>query len=369
MKFELIKQSGGARLGKIKMLRGDIATPAFMPVGTYGTVKSMLPEELSTLGADIILVNAYHLLSRPGEDLINEMGGIHKFMGWDGPILMDSGGFQVFSLSSLNKVSEKGVEFRSPIDGSKIILTPESSVNFQLTCGVDIVMIFDECPPHDASYEKTKASMEMSLRWAERSSATFSGSNRSSNSALFGIVQGGSFLDLRERSLLGLGKIGFDGMAIGGLAVGEPESTRLEVLGHLSGMLPNDKPRYLMGVGTPLDLLKSIALGIDMFDCVIPTRHARTGQLFTNNGPVNLRNSKYRHQNAPIDELCHCYTCKNFTAAYLYHLDKCNEILGVRLNTIHNLHFYLNLMSDIRNHIAADNFENFMYEFISKYSA
>ncbi len=368
MKFELLNQSGQARLGKLKLPRGEIQTPAFMPVGTYGTVKSMLPNELKDIGAEIILVNAFHLLSRPGEELIQKMGGIHQFIGWDGPILMDSGGFQVFSLSSLNKVTEEGVEFRSPVDGAKIMLSPESSIHFQLTCGVDIVMVFDECPPHDASYDKTKSSMELSLRWADRSLEKFHDIDTGKKSSLFGIIQGGSFLDLREKSFIQLEKKGFDGLAIGGLAVGEPEAERLKVLNHLSNMLPSHLPRYLMGVGTPVDLVKSIAMGVDMFDCVIPTRHARTGQLFTSSGPINLRNSKYRSYDGPIDELCECFTCKNFTVAYLYHLDKCNEILGIRLNTTHNLHYYLNLMSEIRKQIASSNYENFMHEFIIKFN-
>lgn len=330
-----------------------------MPVGTYGTVKAMTPEELQELGAEIILGNTFHLMLRPGTDVIQAHGDLHDFMHWQKPILTDSGGFQVFSLGDMRKITEKGVDFRSPIDGSKVFMGPEESMQVQRKLGADIVMVFDECTPYPASEEEARQSMELSLRWAERSRDAH-GDNPS---ALFGIVQGGMYEGLREASLEGLKQIGFDGYAVGGLSVGEPPADRWRVLDHLSSRLPGDKPHYLMGVGTPEDIVESVARGIDMFDCVMPTRNARNGHLFTHQGVVRIRHAAHQYDDSPVDPLCECYTCRNYSRAYLRHLDKCNEILGARLNTIHNLYYYQKLMRDIRGAIENGRFDAFRKEF------
>jgi queuine tRNA-ribosyltransferase len=358
MRFDLLATDGGARRGRIEFRRGTIETPAFMPVGTYGTVKAMTPEELETIGAEIILGNTFHLLLRPGIEVIRAHGGLHGFTHWQRPILTDSGGFQVWSLKSLRKITEKGVQFRSPVNGDLIDLTPERSIEMQDALGADVVMVFDECTAYPADHDAARESMELSLRWARRSRAAFDALKRDtgSDAALFGIVQGGVHHDLRQRSLSGLVDIGFPGYAIGGLAVGEPEEERLAVLEHLAPTLPADRPRYLMGVGTPSDLVKAVARGVDMFDCVIPTRHARNGQLFTSEGPLNIRNSRFQADTGPIDPRCDCYSCRNYSRAYLRHLQQCNEILGARLATLHNLHYYLKLMARLRAAIEAGRF-------------
>jgi len=359
MEFELLGRSGPARRGRLRFARGEVETPAFMPVGTYGTVKAMTPEELVDLGAQIILGNTFHLWLRPGTEVILAHGDLHDFTHWEGPILTDSGGFQVFSLGDLRKITEEGVHFRSPIDGSKVFMGPEESMQVQRELGADIVMIFDECTPFPATEEAARKSMELSLRWAERSKAAH-GDNPA---ALFGIVQGGMYEALREQSLNGLEEIGFDGYAVGGLSVGEPAEDRVRVLDHLRDRLPLEKPRYLMGVGTPEDIVESVRRGIDMFDCVMPTRNARNGHLFTHSGVVRIRNAVHRLDTGPVDPLCDCYTCQNYSRAYLRHLQRCNEILGARLSTIHNLYYYQKLMADIRGAIEADVFENFRAEF------
>jgi queuine tRNA-ribosyltransferase len=362
MQFELIKGSSGPRRGKITFPRGTIETPAFMPVGTYGTVKAMTPEELKGLGAEIILGNTFHLMLRPGTEIIKKHGDLHDFMNWDKPILTDSGGFQVFSLAKLRKITEEGVKFNSPIDGQKIMLTPEKSMQVQRDLGSDIVMIFDECTPYPATEQEASDSMELSLRWAKRSKEAH-GDNPS---ALFGIVQGGMHTNLREKSAKELVDIGFDGYAIGGLSVGEPKDERNKVLEATTPVLPQDHPRYLMGVGTPEDIIESVRRGVDMFDCVIPTRHARTGFLYTSTGILKIRNSQYKDDIRPIDENCSCYTCKNYSRAYLRHLDKCKEILSSRLSTLHNLHYYQQLMKDIRSAIEEDRFDTYVKEFYEK---
>ncbi len=361
MKFELLREDGGARRGRISFRRGIIDTPAFMPVGTYGSVKAMTPEELEGLGAQIILGNTFHLLLRPGIDVIRAHGGLHTFTHWQRPILTDSGGFQVWSLQSLRKISEEGVEFRSPINGDLIELTPERSIEMQDALGADIVMVFDECTPYPADHATARKSMQLSLRWAKRSRAAFDARkrDRDSDAALFGIVQGGVHHDLRRESLAGLQGIDFPGYAVGGLAVGEPEAERLAVLEGLAPVLPGDRPRYLMGVGTPADLVKAVARGMDMFDCVIPTRHARNGQLFTSEGALNIRNSRFQADTGPIDAKCGCYACRHYSRSYLRHLQQCNEILGARLATIHNLHFYLELMDRMRTAIETGRFAAF----------
>jgi len=330
-----------------------------MPVGTYGTVKAMTPEELTGMGAEIILGNTFHLLLRPGTDVIRAHGDLHDFTHWEGPILTDSGGFQVFSLGKMRKITEKGVAFRSPVNGSKVFMGPEESMQIQRELGSDIVMIFDECTPYPATEEEARVSMELSLRWAGRSRIAH-GDNPS---ALFGIVQGGVFEHLREASLNGLTDIGFDGYAVGGLSVGEPPEDRWRVLDFLSDKLPQDKPHYLMGVGTPEDIVEAVRWGIDMFDCVMPTRNARNGHLFTHQGVVRIRNAVHEYDNGPVDPLCDCYTCKNYSRAYLRHLEKCNEILGARLNTIHNLFYYQTLMRDLRDAIEAGQLERFVSDF------
>lgn len=359
MKFDISQHSGLARRGRLTFPRGVVETPSFMPVGTYGTVKGMLPRDISDIGAQIILGNTFHLWLRPGTDIIKAHGDLHDFMGWQGPILTDSGGFQVFSLGAMRKVAEAGVTFKSPVNGDTVFLDPEISMKIQRDLGSDIVMIFDECTPYPATRTEARESMELSLRWAARSKVAH-GDNPS---ALFGIVQGGMYEDLRRESLAGLVDIGFDGYAIGGLSVGEPKDEMMHVLDHVASALPADRPRYLMGVGTPSDLLESVRRGIDMFDCVMPTRNARNGFLFTSRGVLKLRNSRHKHSTAPVDENCDCYTCQNFSRAYLHHLDKCNEILGSQLCTIHNLRYYQHHMAEIRAAIESDTLAQFSAEF------
>jgi queuine tRNA-ribosyltransferase len=358
VRFELLGQDGGARRGRLAFARGHVETPAFMPVGTYGTVKAMTAEELEEIGSEIILGNTFHLLLRPGVEVIQAHGGLHEFMHWRRPILTDSGGFQVFSLQKLRRVTERGVKFNSPVDGREIELTPESTIEVQHALNSDIVMVFDECTPYPVEHRAAEESMELSLRWAARSRTAFDRlkSAGPGDAALFGIVQGGVYADLRARSLDGLRAIGFPGYAVGGLAVGEPENERLRVLEALEPELPRDRPRYLMGVGTPADLVRAVARGIDMFDCVIPTRHARNGQMFTSEGRLNIRNAAHRSATGPLDPACPCYTCRNYSRAYLRHLQQCNEILGARLATIHNLHFFLALMRRVREAIEAGRF-------------
>jgi queuine tRNA-ribosyltransferase len=355
LRFESVASDGAARLGRLTTAHGTVDTPAFMPVGTYGTVKAMSPDELQALGAQIVLGNTFHLWLRPGLDVIAAHGGLHRFMGWQGPILTDSGGFQVFSLGALRKVTEEGVTFQSPVNGDACFLTPEESMRIQRVLDSDIVMVFDECTPYPASFEQARDSMQMSLRWAERSRKAHEGNGN----ALFGIVQGGVHETLRDESLAGLVRIGFDGYAIGGLSVGEPKAEMLRILRHTAPQLPADTPRYLMGVGTPQDIVEAVAAGVDMFDCVLPTRNARNGWLYTSEGVVKLRNARYRADLAPLDPACECYTCRNFTRAYLHHLQRVNEILGSRLNTLHNLHYYQRLMRDIREAIARQRFGAF----------
>ena len=359
MHYRVTNTDGNARLGEMAFSRGKVATPVFMPVGTYGTVKSMTPEELRDLGAEIILGNTFHLMLRPGMEVIRAHGDLHGFMHWDGPLLTDSGGFQVFSLGAMRKISEAGVNFRSPVDGSPIFMGPEESMAVQRDLGSDMVMIFDECTPYPASFAEAKASMELSLRWAGRSKAAH-GDNPS---ALFGIVQGGVYDELRRESAEGLQHIGFDGYAIGGLSVGEPKEDRRRVLETLLPKLPADKPRYLMGVGTPEDIVEAVALGLDMFDCVMPTRNARNGHLFTRHGVIRIRNSQYRQDPRPLDETCGCYTCRHYSRAYLRHLDRCGEMLGPRLNTIHNLYYYQWLMAGLREAIRQGELTRFIGQF------
>ncbi|MBT8422687.1 MAG: tRNA guanosine(34) transglycosylase Tgt [Gammaproteobacteria bacterium] len=366
--FDLLATDGNARRGQLRFPRGVIETPAFMPVGTYGTVKSMTPEEVSELGADIILGNTFHLLLRPGPEIIREHGGLHGFMHWDKPILTDSGGFQVWSLTSRRKLSEKGVEFAAPTDGSKVMLTPELSMEMQNALGSDIQMIFDECTDYPASEDEARRSMELSLRWAQRSRDRFDSLDNPER-ALFGIVQGGMYNNLRSESLDGLMQTGFEGIALGGLSVGETHEERLAVLDHMQPQLPADKPHYLMGVGYPTDILDAVARGIDMFDCVIPTRHARNGYLFTADGTLRIRNAMHRNDTRPLQGDCTCYTCRNYSRAYLRHLDQCGEMLGGRLNTIHNLHFYLQLMKEIRAAIENGEFASFDRDFRARLAA
>ena len=333
MKFSIHDTAGAARTGTLTLRRGNIRTPAFMPVGTYGSVKSVTPEEVADGGADIILGNTFHLMLRPGTDIIRRHGGLHEFMNWSAPILTDSGGFQVFSLSDLRKMGEEGVRFRSPVNGDEVLLTPEKSMEVQHDLNADITMIFDECTPYPATAVQARESMELSLRWAERSRRRFDelkSEEPERGEALFGIVQGGIYDDLRRISLDGLTAIGFDGYAVGGLAVGEPEAERHAVLDGLMPAMPADRPRYLMGVGTPLDIAEAVSRGIDMFDCVMPTRHARTGHLFTSQGVVKIRNAAHRDDTGPLDPECDCYTCRHYSRAYLRHLEKCGEILGSR---------------------------------------
>lgn len=366
LEFTLKKTSGKARRGEMKLNHGVVQTPIFMPVGTYGTVKAMAPNELEEIGSQIILGNTFHLWLRPGLDVIEKHGGLHQFMGWDKPILTDSGGFQVFSLKGLRKITEEGVKFASPINGDKLFLTPEVSMQIQRVLNSDIVMVFDECTPYKindrpATEEEAAKSMRMSLRWARRSKDEFV--RLGNPNALFGIVQGGMYEHLREESLEGLKEIGFHGYAVGGLSVGEPKEEMHRIMEKIVWQLPEDKPRYLMGVGTPEDLVEGVSQGIDMFDCVMPTRNARNGWLFTRYGDIKIRNSKYKDDLRPLDPTCDCYACKHFSRAYLHHLQKVNEILGARLNTIHNLHYYLHLMQEIRDALDTDRFEEWKAEF------
>jgi queuine tRNA-ribosyltransferase len=371
MKFEIDSSSGAARTGVLRFRRGDVKTPAFMPVGTYGTVKSVTPEEVKSGGADMILGNTFHLMLRPGSAIIRRHGGLHEFMNWHGPILTDSGGFQVFSLAAMRKLSEEGVAFRSPVNGDEVFLSPERSMQVQHDLNADVTMIFDECTPYPATEDQARESMQLSLRWADRSRRHFDelkGREPDRGEALFGIVQGGVYDDLRDESLAGLVDMGFDGYAVGGLAVGETEEERIAVLDHLVPAMPVDKPRYLMGVGTPLDIVDAVMRGIDMFDCVIPTRHARNAHLFTSGGVLKIRNARYADDTDPIDSNCSCYTCRHYSRAYLRHLEKCGEILGPRLATVHNLHYYQQLMIGIRSAIHDDSLDVLRKEMARRYA-
>jgi len=359
MNFELQATDSQARRGQLTFVRGTVETPAFMPVGTYGTVKAMTPEELREVGAEMILGNTFHLMLRPGTDVIRAHGDLHDFTHWDGPILTDSGGFQVFSLAELRRISEEGVRFQSPVNGDRVLMTPESSMQVQRELGADVVMIFDECTPYPATEQEAAASMELSLRWARRSRDAH-GDNPA---ALFGIVQGGMYPQLRARSAEGLMAIGFDGYAIGGLSVGEAEHERLQTLDATLPLLPHDRPRYLMGVGRPEDIVEAVRRGVDLFDCVMPTRNARNGFLYTRQGILRIRNARYRDDTGPVDPACSCYTCRNYSRAYLKHLDKCNEILGPRLATIHNLHYYQELMRGLRAAIERRALDEFVADF------
>ncbi|MBS1200084.1 MAG: tgt [Proteobacteria bacterium] len=363
MKFELIATDGAARRGRLSLARGSIETPVFMPVGTYGTVKGVTPEELEACGAEIILGNTFHLMLRPGTEVIGRHGGLHGFMAWRKPILTDSGGFQVYSLAAMRKVTEEGVRFRSPVDGAPVFLSPERSMEVQRSLDSDIVMVFDECTPYPASPRQAQESMELSLRWSARSRASHD--SLGGSGTLFGIVQGGMHDALRRASLEGLERIGFEGLAIGGLSVGEPEEERNRVLEALTPAMPAGKPRYLMGVGRPEDIVEAVHRGVDMFDCVIPTRHARNGHLFVPGGVINIRNARYADDTRPLDEACDCYTCRRYSRAYLRHLDKCGEMLGPRLATLHNLRFYLRLMEQIREAVQEGRFASFRREFLA----
>jgi queuine tRNA-ribosyltransferase len=352
MKFSLLATAGSARRGRLTLSHGIVETPVFMPVGTYGTVKAMAPNELVDIGAQIVLGNTFHLWLRPGMEVIRAHGGLHRFMGWQRPILTDSGGFQVFSLGDLRKITEEGVKFASPVNGDKLFMRPEDSMQIQHALNSDVVMIFDECTPYPADERQAGESMRLSLRWAQRSRDEH---NRLENAnALFGIVQGGMHEALRDESLAGLTGIGFDGYAIGGLSVGEPKEDFARVLAHTAPKLPTERPRYLMGVGTPEDIVFAVAQGIDMFDCVLPTRNARNGFLFTRYGDIRIKNAGYRNDTRPLDETCGCYCCRNFSRAYLHHLHRVGEILGARLNTIHNLYYYQTLMAELRSAIEQD---------------
>jgi queuine tRNA-ribosyltransferase len=362
MKFTLHHTDGLARRGTLHLKHGEVQTPAFMPVGTYGTVKAMSPLEIEEINAHIVLGNTFHLWLRPGLDVIEAHGGLHKFMGWNKPILTDSGGFQVFSLGAMRKISEEGVKFQSPINGDTCFLTPEESMRIQKVLNSDIMMIFDECTPYPASHQAAKESMQLSLRWAQRSKNAHVGNEN----ALFGIIQGGMYEDLRDESLNALEQMNFDGYAIGGLSVGEPKEDMKRILEHTAPKMPPSKPRYLMGVGTPEDLVNAVSQGIDMFDCVMPTRNARNGWLFTQYGDVKIKNATYKMDMQPLDSDCECYTCQHFTRAYLHHLHKVGEILGARLNTIHNLHYYQVLMQGMRDAIEHDDFNAFKLTFTQK---
>ncbi|MCK9503708.1 MAG: tRNA guanosine(34) transglycosylase Tgt [Porticoccaceae bacterium] len=355
MKFELDTSDGVARRGRLNFPRGVVETPSFMPVGTYGTVKAMLPRDIEAIGAQIVLGNTFHLMLRPGTEVIEAHGDLHDFMQWQKPILTDSGGFQVFSLGEMRKITEEGVSFQSPIDGSKVFVSPEVSIQVQKSLGSDVVMIFDECTPYPATWEEAKKSMELSLRWAQRSKEA----HGDSPSALFGIVQGGMYEDLRRVSLAALEAMDFDGYAIGGLSVGEPKEDMIRILDSIGNELPREKPRYLMGVGKPGDILEAVRRGIDMFDCVMPTRNARNGYLFTSEGVIKIRNAVHKQDTGTLDAKCDCYTCQNFSRAYLHHLDKCGEILGAQLGTIHNLRYYQTLMADIRKAIEEHRLDDF----------
>ncbi|MCZ6525698.1 MAG: tRNA guanosine(34) transglycosylase Tgt [Gammaproteobacteria bacterium] len=362
MKFEILNQDNAARRGRMTFNRGVVETPVFMPVGTYGAVKAMTPEELRDIGSEIILGNTFHLMLRPGTEIIEQHGGLHEFMHWRWPILTDSGGFQVFSLAKSRKISEQGVHFRSPINGDVVFLGPEEAIAVQHSLNSDIVMIFDDCTPFPATEAQARESMEMSLRWAKRSQAA----HDDHPAALFGIIQGGMFKDLRDISLAGLVACGFDGYAIGGLSVGEPTGQMLEILHHIAAQMPEDKPHYLMGVGTPEDIVEAVCRGIDMFDCVMPTRNGRNGHLFTSFGHIKLRNAEHRSSERPLDESCGCYTCQHYSRAYLHHLDKTNEMLGSRLNTLHNLYYYHCLMQGLRTAIETQSLADFVADFYAK---
>ncbi len=351
MKFELIQEDGAARKGRLVFDRGVVNTPAFMPCGTYGSVKGMLPRDLHAIGIEILLGNTFHLMLRPGTGVIKEHGDLHDFMGWQKPILTDSGGFQVFSLGALRKISEAGVEFRSPVNGDKVFLSPEISMQVQRDLGADVVMVFDECNPYPTK-DETARSMQLTLDWARRSKEA----HGDSRSALFGIVQGGVYGDLRRESLDALQELGFDGYAIGGLSIGETKEQMTAIVSDLTARMPSQQPRYLMGVGSPADLIESVRVGVDMFDCVLPTRNARNGHLFTTLGVVKIRNAIHKADPAPLDPHCDCYTCENFSRAYLHHLDKCGEMLAAQLNTLHNLHYYTRLMAGMRDAIADGSF-------------
>jgi queuine tRNA-ribosyltransferase len=369
MKFDLLNTNGAARRGRLTFARGTVETPAFMPVGTYGTVKAMTPEELRAIGAEIILGNTFHLMLRPGTEVIAAHGDLHGFMHWEGPILTDSGGFQVFSLGTMRKITEQGVIFCSPVNGDKVFLGPEESMAMQRVLGSDIVMCFDECTPYPADECQTHESMQLSLRWAKRSKAAHGADlEGKSPNALFGIVQGGMFEDLRAESVAGLVAIGFDGYAIGGLSVGEPKQDMLRVLDHITPQLPADHPRYLMGVGKPEDIVEAVLRGVDMFDCVIPTRNARNGHLFTRQGVIKIRNACHEFDTRPLDEACGCYTCRHYSRSYLRHLDKTGEMLGARLNTIHNLYYYQTLMRGLRGAIETDSLQGFVAGFYEQYA-
>ncbi|MDO4699579.1 MAG: tRNA guanosine(34) transglycosylase Tgt [Moraxella sp.] len=370
MKFTLHNNDNGnnhARRGTVHLAHGDVQTPAFMPVGTYGTVKGMLPRDIHAIGADIILGNTFHLWLRPTTAVIDKFGGLHEFIGWHKPILTDSGGFQVFSLGAMRKIKEDGVTFRSPIDGAKVFLSPEISMQIQHSLNSDIVMQFDECTPYPASHIEAKKSLELSLRWGER--CINEHSKLGNKNALFGIVQGSMYKDLRMQSLEGLLAMPFDGYAIGGLSVGEPKDEMIKVLDYLPTAMPSDKPRYLMGVGTPSDIIEAVRRGVDMFDCVMPTRNARNGHYFTSTGAVKIKNAVHRFDERPLDNQCDCYTCQHFSRAYLHHLHKCGEMLSAQLGTIHNLHFYQNLMKNIRTAIENQQFDDFADKFYAKYHA
>jgi len=362
MQFEVLATAGAARRGRLRFARGVVETPAFMPVGTYGTVKAMRPEQVAESGAQILLGNTFHLMLRPGTGIIRKHGDLHDFMNWSGPILTDSGGFQVFSLGELRKITEDGVHFRSPVNGDRVFLGPEESMSVQRALGADIVMIFDECTPYPAEHSLAETSMQRSLRWARRSREA----HADSPAALFGIVQGGMYPDLRLASLEGLADIGFDGYAIGGLSVGEPHAERIAVLEALQPVLPAARPRYLMGVGTPEDIVEAVQRGVDMFDCVMPTRNARNAHIFTSGGTLRLRNARFREDTGPLDPECDCYTCRHYSRAYLHHLDKCNEILGSHLNTVHNLRYYQRLMAATRAAIEAGRLDEFVVDFYTK---
>ena len=362
MQFEVSATDGKARRGEMTFPRGKVQTPAFMPVGTYGTVKGMLPKDIVEIGAEMILGNTFHLMLRPGTEVVKAHGDLHDFTQWHGPILTDSGGFQVFSLGDMRKISEEGVKFQSPIDGSAVFMDPEKSIQVQHDLGSDVVMIFDECTPYPATVKEASDSMQLSLRWAARCKDAH-GDNPS---ALFGIVQGGMHESLRQESLNGLVEIGFDGYAIGGLSVGEPKEDMIRVLDHLADTMPADRPRYLMGVGKPADLVEGVRRGVDMFDCVMPTRNARNGHLFTSAGVIKIRNARHRYDTAPLDVECDCYTCSHFSRGYLHHLEKCGEMLSAQLNTIHNLRYYQTLMAALRDAIAEGRLETFVEEFYVK---
>jgi queuine tRNA-ribosyltransferase len=363
MKFAVNHRDGAARSGTLALAHGAVETPVFMPVGTYGTVKAMSPAELVELGARIVLGNTFHLWLRPGLEVVAAHGGLHRFMGWSGPILTDSGGYQVFSLGELRRITEDGVHFASPINGDRLFLTPEESMRIQRVLDSDIAMVFDECTPYPADAAVAGDSMRLSLRWAERSKRAWEASKHGNPNALFGIVQGGMHESLRDESLAGLQAIGFDGYAIGGLSVGEPKADMRRILARTAPRLPQAAPRYLMGVGTPEDIVEAVLAGVDMFDCVLPTRNARNGWLYTRSGDVKIRNARHRADTRPLDPTCGCATCRNFTRAYLHHLQKVNEILGARLNTLHNLYFYLTLMRELREAIAGGGLREYADEF------